>query len=521
VLIGERLGAYAIRSELGSGAMGQVYLAEAVEAAAGLGPAQKVALKVVHPHLLETPVFLERFMQEAELGKRIRHPNVVHTFGVNTITRDGQRFHYIVMEYVKGKSLRKLQIDLGVIPETLLREIAQQAAAGLAAIHAQDIVHRDLKPENILITDDYGVRIMDLGVAKLHEASIAITKDGWFAGSLLYAAPEQFKNEGVGPSADLYSFGVLFYELATGVNPFRSDDAAAVMLSHLNELPPRAHVRNENLSLFFSEVIGTLLAKQPADRFASAKALLTTLEEARRSAWWIERARPLQEQAARLPKIRVRRETGLHGREDDLRALHEAWARARSGDGNTVLLEGEAGIGKTRLVDAFLRELGEEDLHVLYGSHPPSGGMGGLSEAILGKFGEVDLAGALAPYLAVTPALVPAFAALIKHHSPPTGAEPLGGDALQAAVVHLMQALAAERPTVWIVDDLHFAPRESRDLMLAMARAVEGHRVLLVATARPGLDLADFNWLENFWRVPLGRLSPREVIQLLQDAFRP
>jgi len=517
---GKELGPYRILSELGSGGMGKVYLAEAVEAAASLEPGQRIALKVVHPHLLETPGFFKRFMQEAEVGKKVRHSNVVRTFDVDAITLEGQHYHYMVMEYVQGKSLRKLLLDLGTIPETLLREIALQTVAGLAAIHKEGIVHRDLKPENVLITDDHEIRIMDLGVAKLQEASIAITKEGQFAGSLLYAAPEQFKKDEVGPLADLYSLGVLLYELATGQNPFRSDDASAVIQAHLTETPPRAHERNENLSLFFAEVVGTLLAKQPADRFESAEALKTVLEEAERSAWWVERAPRLQEQAAHLPKIRVSRETKLHGRGEDLEALNEAWGKARNGDGNTVFLEGEAGIGKTRLVDTFLRGLEDDDLHVLYGSYPPSGGMGGLSEAIIGNFGEARLADTLAPYLTVTPSLVPAFAALIKHESPPTGAEPLQGDALQAVVIHLMRALAAEKPTVWIVDDLQFAPQESRDLLLAMARAVEDHRVLLVATARPGLALEDFSRLENFRRVALSRLGGREIIELLEDAFK-
>ncbi|MHC4849172.1 MAG: protein kinase domain-containing protein, partial [Planctomycetota bacterium] len=382
-LIGQQLGAYAVQAELGTGGMGKVYLAEVVEPAAGLEPGTRVALKVVHPHLLETPGFFKRFLQEAELGKRVRHDNVVRTFDVDAIAHENQQHHYMVMEYVEGKSLRALLHDLHTIPETLLREVALQTVAGLAAIHAAGIVHRDLKPENILITDDHEIRIMDLGVAKLHEATIAITKQGQFTGSLLYAAPEQFKNEAVGPPADLYSLGVLLYELATGRNPFRSDDASAVIQAHLSEVPTCAHERNDSLSLFFSEVVATLLAKQPSDRFASAEALRAVLEEAEQSGWWTDRAPALREQQARLPKIRVSRETKLHGRDRDLAALHEAWDRARGGDGNIVFLEGEAGIGKTRLIDAFLRGLNDEDPHVLYGSYPPSGGMGGLSDAII------------------------------------------------------------------------------------------------------------------------------------------
>ncbi|MHC4931351.1 MAG: serine/threonine-protein kinase [Planctomycetota bacterium] len=520
---GKRLGSYTLISELGSGGMGTVHLAEVAEAAAGLEPSQQVAVKIVHPHLLSSPGFFKRFMREAELGRKVIHENVVRTFDVDATEMEGKVVHYMAMEYVRGKSLRSLLIDLGAIPETLLREIALQAAAGLAAIHEAGIVHRDLKPENILITDDNQIRIMDLGVAKLQEASIAITKEGQFAGSVLYAAPEQFGREEIGSSVDLYSLGVMLYELATGDNPFRRDDAAAVIEAHLKLNPPRITDLNTDVTDFFSECTATLLAKQPTKRFASAEALHSVLTQAEQSQWWTELAPKLRKRVAHLPRIRVRRETELHGREDDLGALNAAWAKARGGEGNSVFIEGEAGIGKTRLIDAFLRGL-EEEVHVLYGSYPPSGGLGGISDAIIGKFGSAQLAESLTPYLTETPSLVPAFAALLKHESPPTGAaDSLQGDALSAVCVHLMRALAEEKPVVWITDDLHFAPRESRDLVLALARAVEGQRVLLLSTARPGVpddELAHFSRLENYRRVALDRLGAREVVQLLADAFR-
>jgi tetratricopeptide (TPR) repeat protein/predicted Ser/Thr protein kinase len=512
-LIGEHVGDYTIKSELGSGGMGTVYLADAPGA-------KRVAVKVFHPHLLDTPGFFERILREADLGRKVDHANVVRTLDADALAVQGKPVRFMVMEYVEGKNLRELLDDLGTVPETLLREIAVQAAAGLTAIHDAGIVHRDLKPENIVITDAHEVRIMDLGVAKLQEASVALTKEGRFAGSLPYAAPEQFRKDEVGPRADLYSLGVLLYELATGQNPFRSDDIPSVIQAHLAEQPPRAHERNPDLSLFFAEVVATLLAKQPADRFASAQALRTTLVEGERSAWWAEHGPDLEMREARLPKIRVARDTRLYGREDEMQVLHDAWTRARNGAGNTVFLEGEEGIGKTRLVDAFLRAEGGEGAHVLYGAYPPSRGLGGLSEAVLAKFGEARLGDKLAPYLTVTPGLVPAFAALIKHESPPAGAEPVSGGALHAIVVHLMRALAAEKPTVWVVDDLQFASQESRDLLLAMARAVEDHRVLLVAASRPGPALEEYGRLENFRRVPLGRLGGREIIQLLEEAFR-
>jgi tetratricopeptide (TPR) repeat protein len=274
---------------------------------------------------------------------------------------------------------------------------------------------------------------------------------------------------------------------------------------------------------FFAECVATLLSKQPDERFASTEELHSVLARGEASPWWQEVAPRLRRAVAHLPKIRVRREAKLHGRDGDLGVLNEAWERAKGGQGNTVFLEGEAGIGKTRLVDAFLQGLADRNIHVLYGSYPPSGGLGGISQAVLGKFGEAGLAQALAPYLTVTPSLVPAFAARMRHESPPTGCEPLTSGALQTVCVHLMRALARERPLIWILDDLHFAPKESRDAALSLARAVEGHRVLLVATARPGVpdeELAYFSRLENLRRLTLARLGGREIIELLEDAFQ-
>ncbi|MHC5050016.1 MAG: serine/threonine-protein kinase [Planctomycetota bacterium] len=222
---GQLLGPYRILSELGSGGMGKVYLARRSAEGAEAAP-DRVAVKVVHPHLLESEGFLQRFLREAEYGRRVDHRNVVRTLAVATAEHEGLEIHYMVMEYVEGRSLRQLLRDLGAVPEAFLREITIQVADGLAAIHAAGLVHRDIKPENVLITDDQHVRIMDLGVAKLQEVSVALTSAGHFVGSLLYSAPEQFRSQEVGPPADLYSLGVTLYELATGDNPFRRDDPA-------------------------------------------------------------------------------------------------------------------------------------------------------------------------------------------------------------------------------------------------------------------------------------------------------
>jgi tetratricopeptide (TPR) repeat protein len=523
-MIGRSLGPYRLERELGAGGMGTVWLATATEDAVGVKAGANVAVKVVHPHLLERAGFFKRFLREAEIGRSVRHDAVVRTFDVDAISVDGKQINFMVMEFVEGRTLRALLDDLKTVPETLLREIARQVASGLAAIHEAGIVHRDLKPENVLITPDHVVKVMDLGVARLMEESVALTREGAFAGSLLYAAPEQFTGAGtVGPAADLYSVGVMLHELACGENPFQRDGAGAVMAAHLKEAPPRLSDRNSEVSPFFAEIVATLLAKEPAGRFASSTALHELLVQGERSNWWGEREKTLLKEQGHLPKIPVRRETALHGRDECMKLLADSWTSARAGRGQMVLLEGEAGIGKTRVADAFLQTLKGEDAHVLYGSYPPSGGTGGLTDALTARFGTAGMEEALKPYLTVTPRLVPAFAAMTQHQSPPPGSEPLAADAVHAVFVHLMKALAAEKPLLWLVDDLHFAPAESRKIVLALARALEGHRVLLVVTARPGLpddDVANFSRLSAFKKATLVRLSPREVIELLKDAFR-
>ncbi|MFQ5845235.1 MAG: serine/threonine-protein kinase, partial [Planctomycetota bacterium] len=370
-MLGTTLGGYRLVSELGSGAMGSVYLAEDT---AG----RQVAVKVIHPHLLASPGVFKRFLREGEIGKRIRHQNVVRTLDVDASEANGTMALFMVMEYVEGRSLRRLLKDLRMVPEALLREIAGQIAAGLAAVHAEGIIHRDLKPENVLITEDRRIRIMDLGVARMQEASIALTREGHFTGSLPYAAPEQFNREEVGPAADLYSLGVLLYELATGRNPFAGQNAAQVINTHLSLTPPPVEEQNPAISSFFSEVIGALLVKKPADRIESAAALGCVLADGERSDWWAGRRRRLRRKEQSLPRIPVRRDTAAHGRETELSVLHQAWNEAKEGRGRALLLEGEPGVGKTRLVDSFLRSLVDQDVHMLYGCYLPSGGMGGL-----------------------------------------------------------------------------------------------------------------------------------------------
>jgi len=517
-VIGERLGRYRLLSELGSGGMGTVYLAEDDEGS-------RRALKIVHPHLELTPRFKERFLREAAIGKRIRHPNVVATYDVDTLESNGRPALFLAMEYVEGQTLRALLEELGRVPEELCVHIAMEITKALDAIHAAGVVHRDLKPENVLITKEHVVKVMDLGVARVLDETVGLSQTGSFVGSVLYGAPEQFGAASPDGRADLYALGLLLYELSTGLHPFSGNDVATVIQRQLTEAPqPPAQV-NPEITLFFSEVTRNLLSKDRDDRIATAGRLRATLEAGEQSDWWQRRATGVRKSNVSAPRrVRIPRETALFGRDEQLASMRALFEQARTGDGQTLLIEGEAGIGKTRLVDEFVGRLRDEgeDVHFLFGRYPPGGAATAASAfvaAVRDHFGVEGIEKALGPYLEVAPTLVPSFAALLRGDATPKGEEALTTDALHAVFVHVTRGLAKERPTILLIDDLHFAPDGGRALFAALSMAMPGHPVLLVGTSGPGLP---DEWLEassHFCRLTLSRLGPKDLAHVLTDAF--
>ncbi len=524
----DRLGPYQILGKLGSGGMGRVVRARLTDTGAGLPAGTVVALKVVHPHLLESPGFLRRFQREAEIGRRIVHENVVRTFDADATRQDGKDVHFLVMEYVEGQTLRGLLAELGKVPEELCRHIGREVARGLSAIHAGGVVHQDVKPENVLITKEHVVKVMDLGVARVSAEEAPSSGSGWFVGSVQYAAPEQFETgQEIDGRTDLYALGATLYELCTGQKPYVDEDVHKTLKRVLYEVPRRCSEVNPQLSPFFEEVVHTLLAKKRVERFPDASELVRVLEQGEASAWWKARARAIRAATKRpLRRIRIPRETALYGRDAELARLRALYAKTRAGEGQVVVIEGEAGIGKSRLVDEFVGLLQREgeDLNFLHGSYPPGGAAtvsGAFSVAYREQFGAEGLEETLKTYLAETPTLVPAFAALLRGEVP-SGVEALTKDSLQTVFIRSTQALAAERPTIVLIDDLHFAPEEGRALLVALAMAVPGHRILLVGTTRPGLDE---RWLAHFDRIgatrlTLARLGPKDLSRLLVDALR-
>ncbi len=516
---GTRLGRRTVRGELGRGGMGVVYEAEDPE----LGP---VAIKVVLPHLLALPSVRERFLREARLGLAVAHENVVRTLDLEAVTYDGVELHCLVLELVRGRTLRRLLESLGTVPEALLRELGAQAARGLSALHRAGIVHRDVKPENLVLTDDRRLLVMDLGVAKVLGGAGALergtlTTAGQFVGSLHYAAPEQCEGAEVGPAADLYALGAVLYELATGRPPFEAEGTVALMRAHLSAGPVPAAERNPAVSDLLSDAIDVLLAKRPTDRFLSAEALAEALVEGEGGAWWAAHRRRVAERRPR--RAEATSELPLVGRKGERARLAQSWAEALGGAGGTVLLVGEPGIGKSRLADDLAEAATREGAVVLRSGFSPTGAAEGMREALLTRLGSAANADALARLLDLGGTSAEAFVSYLRREPPPEGVEPLPAQRAEALLARLARTLPEQAPLLWIVEDVHFGDAESLRILANVARALEGRRALLLVTGRPGIDpelSAALGALPSFRRLEVARLPEADVVELLVAALQ-
>ncbi len=269
-LVGRTLAHYRVLEYIGGGGMGVVYKAE------DLRLARSVALKFLPPELTRDAEAKARFLQEARAASGLDHPNIctIHEVGE---TDDGRL--YLAMPSYDGETLRR-RIERGPLAIEEAIDIAEQIARGLAKAHRGGIVHRDIKPANLIVTDDGVVKILDFGLAKLVGAA-AITRTGSSVGTPAYMSPEQARGEDVDHRTDLWSFGVVLYEMVAGRRPFRGDHDQAVLYGILNEAPkPLSEVRPE-APPELGRIIDGLLSKDAADRYPTAEGPLGDLRALR------------------------------------------------------------------------------------------------------------------------------------------------------------------------------------------------------------------------------------------------
>ena len=277
---GAVLGGYEIVSTLGVGGMGEVYRARDSRLH------RDVAMKVLPAELAADPERLERFEREARTIASLSHPNIVTIHSVEEA--DGQRF--ITMELVEGETLAQIIPPGSGLPLSRFFVLAEPTVSAVAAAHERGITHRDLKPENVMVGEDGRVRVLDFGLARGgaestpgdEEATQALTEAGRLLGTIPYMSPEQVKGERSDQRSDVFSLGVLLFEMATGDRPFRGKSSADLMSAILRDPPPSISDLKADLPHDLSALLRRCLEKNPHDRFPTARELSAALAEIKR-----------------------------------------------------------------------------------------------------------------------------------------------------------------------------------------------------------------------------------------------
>ena len=537
-LTGKHVRGLELLETIGSGGFGVVYRAYQPTVD------REVAVKVILPEFAEHPDFVARFEAEARTVAKLEHPHIVPLYDY---WRDDESA-YLVMRFIRGGSLRDELESSGALPLEQVRQAFNHICDALQAAHDQGVIHRDLKPENILRDERGDVYLTDFGIAKDLSAE-GLTKTGGLMGSAAYIAPELAQNVPVTPATDVYSLGVLLYELVTGEHPFPDQTLIQLVQSHLNEPLPAAVEKRPDLPPGIDEIIQRATAKAPGDRYPSVEALSQDLFRAFEAP---ERA-PRTDLPAFLQGEPDRVIETFVGRTRELQWLRAQLDSALEGRGRVAFVTGGPGQGKTALISAFARRAREQhpNLAVAFGSANAFSGLGDPYlpfRDVLGMLtGNVEArwaSGQLSTEQAralweLTPSTVEA----IVEHGPELVNVFVGGREIteRAAAAgssegsvnelralsqknlsgergvqqtqlfeqfsNVLRALAAKVPLLILLDDLQWADGASISLLFHLGRRIESARILILGTYREE-------------EVALGRDGARHPLEKVVGEFR-
>src|SRR4051812_24418568 len=262
-------GRYRIERRLGSGGMADVYCAYDHQ----LG--RQIALKVLHRRFARDTEFVERFRREASAAAGLQHPNVVGVFDRGEY--DGT--YYIAMEYLPGRTLKDVVREESPLDQLRAIDYAIQILQAASFAHRRGVVHRDIKPHNVIVGGDGRLKVTDFGIARAGASEM--TETGSIMGTAQYLSPEQAQGQRVGAASDLYSIGVVLYEMLTGRVPFTGESAVSIALKHVSEEPPALRALRPEVHPRLEQAVGRALLKDPAQRYASADEFIAALEQAR------------------------------------------------------------------------------------------------------------------------------------------------------------------------------------------------------------------------------------------------
>ena len=487
---GARVGPYEVLDQLGAGGMGEVYRAHD----ARLG--RDIALKVIRRALVAgsdaEEDALERLLREATLASALNHPNIVTIHETGTVGTD----RYIAMELVEGRTLR--QVAAEGLPLERAVSISRQIAEALAVAHAAQIVHRDIKPDNVMVRPDGYIKLLDFGLARVHQATVTAgptgpaTDPGLIIGTVGYMSPEQARGEPAAPEADIFAFGAMLYELTTGRHPFMAASQLGTLHALMWETPEPPSLINPDVPRALDQLIVEALQKDPRLR-PGAGEVLYRLGLAHDSSI----ATSLS--AVTVSHRTARSSRAVVGRDLELDALLHEFERADRGNGRVVVLSAEAGVGKTTLLDAFVRLLEDRGEVVRIGRGRCSERLAG-SEAYLPMLEVLDslqrnekhgslsrLIRALAPswYVQIMPPSKNDSSAARLAADTAIGSQ----ERLKREIAALLEEVTRMHPVVLCFDDVHWADPSTTDLIGYLAHRIAEMRLLIVVTCRPS-DLA-------------------------------
>jgi len=470
---------FEIVERIGRGGMGIVYKAREVS----LG--RFVAVKLLRDDHASEPDRMARFLREARTASALNHPGICTVHALSE--HDGRPF--IVMELIDGQTLRAVMANRPQ-PDEVARLIGQ-AAVALAAAHAAGVVHRDIKPENIMVRRDGQVKVVDFGLARLLSAvtidefyarSTSSTAPGTTAGTLTYMSPEQTRSEPISSASDIFSLGIVAYELITGRHPFANSSALATFSSIASQAPVAPQRLLPELSPEFNALLLQMLEKDPRIRPTAAEIAADLGREGRTNIGYRDRV-----------QFDTSNRTSV-GRDVEREALREAFHTADQGKGLLLCVSGEPGIGKTTLVEDWLQEFSASPRVVGVGRGHCSERLAGTGSYLPVLEALEDLLRGQAGSLAarIMRDLAPTWYSQVTPTPADTPEDQLASRTLTATQERMKREFLAfisqisrRVPLIFFFDDLHWADASTVDLLAWLGRRLAGLRLLIVTTYRP------------------------------------
>jgi TolB-like protein/tetratricopeptide (TPR) repeat protein len=484
---GQTLLHYRIAAKIGAGGMGDVYRAEDSK----LG--REVALKVLPNEMASDPRRLERFRREARAVAALNHPNIVTIYSVE----EADGIHFLTMELVEGEALDRLIPEDG-LEVGKLYEIAIPLAEAIAAAHERGIVHRDLKPANVMVGSGGRVKVLDFGLAKLEPEEVSaeelsaaptlmMTREGVVMGTAPYMSPEQAKGSGMDHRTDIFSLGIMLYEMAAGSRPFGGSTAIELVSAILKDTPrPLSEVKTE-LPSELGQLVRRCLEKQSEHRYQSAGDIVAELKKFHPASSSAARG-AIAVDSSRLSTGAVRR--GFVGRAAERSRLDQMLDEAKRGRGGLVLLGGEPGVGKTRLASEILEDGREKGMLALVGhayedeTAPFITGSEILEEMVRLLSGD-ELRSMLGENASEISRLLPELRQLYPDIPKPIDMPPgLQQRHLFKNVLEFLIRSSSKQAMVMLLDDLHWADESSLGLLEHLAPHLPELPILMVGTYR-------------------------------------